>query len=108
MNTNEKTWLVSNGKDKAVILNAASSDEARVNANVYYYGAFTNKKELNTTQVLDENSICHLERQLFKKVQFHSLGGVTTTYNGNVRTKPTQAQIDFLNRPIVYTKLTNE
>lgn len=107
MNTQPKTWLVSNHEDKAVIVTAESSDEARRKANEYYYQPWPNKRDLNTTQVLAD-SHCHLEHKVFKKVQFHAMGGVVTTYDGTVRTQPTQAQLDFLNRPIVYVKLTNE
>ncbi len=107
MNTNEKTWIVSNGKNKAIILQAECCDIARKKANELFYEPFRNKKELFTCQVLSED-ITHIEHVIFKKVQFHALGGVVTTYDGTVRTQPTEAQKDFLNRPILYTKLTNE
>jgi len=108
MNEKLKMWIVSNGKNKAILLNAEDSDKARKLANEFYYSPFRNEKDLNTTQVYQENSINHLENKVFKKVQFNSLGGVTTTYEGTIRTKPTQRQKDFLGKPIEYVKFTDE
>lgn len=108
MNTEKNLWLVSNGKDKAILVNATDSDNARKLANYYFYSPWENKKDLNTTQRYCKNSFMHLENKIFKKVQFNSLGGVTTTYNGTIKTEPTQRQIDFLNRPIEYVKFTDE
>jgi hypothetical protein len=108
MNTEKKLWLVSNGKDKAILINAIDSDEARKLANYNYYNPFRNEKDLNCTQVYSENNINHLENKIFKKVQFHSMGGVTTTYEGTIKTKPTERQIEFLGKPIEYVKFTDE
>jgi len=108
MNTKKNLWLVSNGKDKAILVNATDSDNARKLANDYYYSPWKNKKDLNTTQRYSEDNINHLENKVFKKVQFNSFGGVTTTYNGTIKTKPTQRQINFLDRPIEYIKFTDE
>jgi hypothetical protein len=108
MNTETKKWIVSNGKNKAILVNATDSDNARKLANDFYYSPFRNEKDLNTTEVYCENNINHLENKVFKKVQFNSRGGVQTTYNGTIKTKPTQKQIDFLDRPIQYVKFTDE
>lgn len=108
MNTEKNLWLVSNGKNKAILVNATDSDNARKLANDYYYSPFKNEKDLNITQRYSEDNVNHLENKVFKKVQFNSLGGVTTTYNGTIKTKPTQKQIDFLDRPIEYVKFTDE
>jgi len=103
------TWIVSNSKqDKAILLTAKDSDEARKKANYLFYSPFENKKDLNTTQVYDENQHTHLENIIFKYVQFHSCGGITTSYDSTIKTKPTERQIKFLGRPIEYVKLCNE
>ena len=102
------TWIVSNGKNKAILLPANSSDEARKKANENFYSPWRNEKDLNITQVFDENKHCHLENIIFKYVQFHSCGGVITSYDNTIKTKPTEEQIKFLNRPIQYVKLCNE
>jgi hypothetical protein len=106
MNTEKLLWIVSNGKDKAILIKATDSDNARKLANYHYYSPFPSKKDLNTTQVYCENN--HMEHKVFKKVQFHSCGGVTTTYDSTIKTKPTQRQIEFLGREIEYVKLTDE
>lgn len=108
MTQEKKLWIVSNGKDKAILVNAIDSDEARKLGNNYYYSPFRNEKDLNFTQVYSDNSINHLENKIFKKVQFNSLGGVTTTYNGTIKTQPTERQIEFLGKPIEYVKFTDE
>ena len=106
MTQEKKLWIVSNGKDKAILVNAIDSDEARKLGNNYYYSPYLNRKDLNCTQVYCENN--HLENKIFKKVQFNSLGGVTTTYNGTIKTQPTERQIEFLGKPIEYVKFTDE
>jgi hypothetical protein len=106
MNTEKKLWIVSNGKDKAILINATDSDNARKLANYHYYSPFPSKKDLNITQGYCEHN--HMKHKVFRKVQFHSMGGVTTTYDATINTKPTQQQIDFLGREIEYVKLTDD
>lgn len=106
MNTEKLLWIVSNGKDKAILIEATDSDTAKKLANYHYYSPYPSKKDLNVTQVYCECN--HLRNKIFKKVQFHSMGGVTTTYDSTIDTQPTKRQIDFLGRPIAYVKLTDE
>jgi len=53
-----------------------------------------------------KNEHC-LKNRLFKKVQFHTLGGLVTQYDKTIDAEPTQNEIIFLDRPINYIKFFN-
>lgn len=104
-----KKFIITNGI-KGIILDAENADQARKIGNSTFYSPFENKKDLNIIQVYEEGKHLFVSvagNKVFDMVQFHSMGGVTTTYNTNIDTKPTERQIKFLNRPIVYIKFFN-
>lgn len=75
--------------------------------NIEYYDPYLPKNDLNQVQPYEVGKHC-LNNRIFKKVQFHTMGGVCTQYDCNIDTLPTDQQIKFLNRPIMYIKFYNK
>ena len=103
-----KKWLVSDGSSKGILLMAENCDIARKKANLEFYNPYLPKKyDLTHCQVYEENNH-HLKNRLFKKVQYHTMGGVVTQYDCTIDTKPTQDQLNFLEREITHIKFYND
>jgi hypothetical protein len=101
-------WIVTNSEhNKGIIVEANSFDEARKKANYLFYSPFPSKKDLNTGQIYEKGKHTFVRasgNKIFGFFQFHSMGGVTTSYDVNIDTEPTSEQINFLDRPIEYIK----
>lgn len=102
-------WIVCNSDlTKGIVIEAKDCDTARHLATENYYSPFDRKKDLTIAQVYEP------ERHLFvsatgnKKfgfVQFHIMGGVTTSYDTTIDTPISASQHEFLrNEPIEYIK----
>jgi hypothetical protein len=103
---NQKTYLVTNGQ-KGILIQANSAYEAMKKGNIEYYDPYLPKNDMHQVQPYDIGKHC-LANRLFKKVQFHTVGGVVTQYDKTIDAEPTKNQIDFLDRPIAYIKFFNQ
>lgn len=105
-----KTYIVTNTqKTKGILVKAQDCDQARRKAKNYYSPFPTN--DLNTLQVYEKGKHLFVSTNGNKKfafLQFYSLGGVTTTYNADIDTEPTERQLNFLGKPIEYIKFFSE
>lgn len=102
-------YIVSNSKGtKGILVSAEDSDKARAKALDFFYSPYPrNRAELCVVQVYEKEKHLFVSvkgNKIFDKVQFHSMGGVTTTYNATIDTEPTQDQLNFLGKEIVYIK----
>lgn len=104
------TYIVTNAQQtKGILVQAQDCDQARKKARNYYSAFPTN--DLTTVQAYEKEK--HLFTSVngnkkFPYLQFHSLGGVTTTYNATIDTEPTESQLNFLGKPIEYIKFFSE
>ena len=103
---NLKTWIVTNGKDKGILIQAEEAFKAMKKGNREFYAPWPPKNDLNQVQPYETGKHC-LKDRIFKKVQFQTQGGIVTQYDTTIDAEPTQAQIDFLNRPIYSVKFFN-
>lgn len=95
---------------KGIIQPAMNVDEARKLATDNYYSPFARKNDLNVIQVYEPNKHLFVSvngNKTFKKVQYHTMGGVATNYDCPIDTHPTEDQIAFLGKPIEYVLFTN-
>ena len=102
-------YLISDGKNKGIILEVKEGTDlyqVKKMANNYFYEPFISKNDLCQVQPYVKNEH-YLKNRLFKKIQFHTLGGLVTQYNKTIDAEPTQDQINFLDRPINYIKFFN-
>jgi len=102
-----KKYIVTNLK-KGIILEAANVDEAKKLGNREFYSPFRNEHGLTTIQVYEPNNHLFVSasgNRNFEKVQFHFTGdgsGVTTSYNCNIDTLPTENQLKFIGTSEIY------
>lgn len=107
-----KRYIVTNAQGtKGIIQPANNMDEARQLATDNFYSPFPRKNDLTVTQMYEPNKHMFVKadgNKSFKKVQYHTLGGVATSYKCSIDTLPTQQQIDFLRNNIEYILFSDE
>ena len=105
-------YIVTNAKGtKGIIQPAKDVDEARKLATENYYSPFPRKNDLNVIQRYEPNKhlfVSFSGNKHFKKVQYHTMGGVATNYNCPIDMPPTSEQLAFLRQEIQYILFTDE
>ena len=98
-----KRYIVSNGKDKGIIVFAENGDEALRKGNRSFYGAYPIKEKLTNVQLYQPNKhqfVSSLGNKKFKYVQHHFSGegvaGNQTIYDTNIDTKLNERQLQFI------------
>lgn len=112
---NNKKYIVSNGKDKGIIVFAENGDEALKKGNRQFYGAYPIKEKLTNVQVYEPNKhqfVSSLGNKKFKYVVHHFIGdgvaGRQTIYDTNIDTKLNERQLEFIgDAKVDYIKFTD-
>jgi hypothetical protein len=100
-----KQYIVSDGKNKGIIVKAENVSEARETATRLFYSPYMPLNDLCVIQPFKENNM--FSNDTFKELQFHTFGGVTTKYNVSINEQPSEQQLNFLGKPIEYIIFTN-
>jgi len=111
----EKKYIVTDGKDFGIIINAKNVDEALRIGNREFWSPYPVQVKLTQVQPYEKGKHSFVRASgntNFDKVQFHFSGdgaGKVTQYNTNIDVEPTDSQKDFIgNSKVDFVKFYNK